>query len=142
MSDTGAKPNDVSAALGTATSELARAGTGWLLGQPPIAVFSIVVMVCVVGAVYWGLTSLIPNHIDRINAGYKAQSDAFDVSLTKILTASEKAQVQQRDENTRMIAANAAQNEALIKHNEKLIEYIREDRKPIAVNPLPMVGGS
>lgn len=109
---------DPSAAVGEAVEVLTKAGTGWLMGQPPIAVFAIVMLVFVLFAGYWTVDQIIPSHIDRINAGYAAQAKEYDKSLDKVIGSFKESS--DRHE----------------KHVKEILDIMREDRRPIAVNPL------
>lgn len=117
MSDQTIKP-DPSAAVGAAVEELTKAGAGWLLGQPPIAVFAIAMLAFVLFAGYWTAAKIIPDHLTRINEGYAAQAKEYDKSLDKVIGSFKE---------------NSDRHE---KHVKEILDIMREDRRPIAVNPL------
>lgn len=94
----------------------------WLNTQSALAVFAIAMLGFVLFAGYWTVDKIIPNHIDKINAGYAAQQKAHDSSLDKV------------------IASFKESSDRHEKHVKEILDIMREDRKPIAVNPLG--GGS
>ena len=109
---------DPSAAVGEAVEVLTKAGTGWLMGQPPIAVFAIVMLVFVLAAGYWTVDHVIPNHLQKINDGYSHQAAEYDKSLDKVIATFKE---------------NSDRHE---KHVKEILDIMRDDRKPIAVNPI------
>lgn len=117
MSGETIKP-DPSAAVGAAVEELTKAGTGWLLGQPPVAVFAILMLMFVLFAGYWTAAKIIPNHLEKINEGYSQQAKEYDKSLDKVIGSFKE---------------NSDRHE---KHVKEILDIMREDRKPIAVNPI------
>ncbi len=78
---------------------------------------------------YYTAAKIIPDHIDRINAGYAAQQAAYDNNLDKI-------QAQSSKDLDKTITVFKETLERLEKHDKERWDIMREDRKPIAVNPL------
>lgn len=144
MSD--ANPPDPGKAMGTAIGEFFRFFTSWLGTQSALAVFAISVLVFVVVAAYWGICQLreqVPLHIDKLNAGFKAVTDAH-AEVEKANRAAEadqqsKALAAIKEEGTAYRSHLSEESKAWRTQMKEVIDAFREDRRPIAVNPL---GGS
>lgn len=121
MSDATSQQPDPAKAAGQALGGFLAWFSQWLNTQSALAVFAILMLFFVLFAGYWTVDKIIPNHIDRINAGYAAQQESHDKSIDKV------------------VAAFKESSDRHEKHVKEILDIMREDRKPIAVNPL---GGS
>lgn len=115
---------DPSAAVGKAVETLTSSGATWLFGQPPIAVFSVLMLIFVLSAGYWTVDHVIPSHIAKINDGYKALAIEYDRDLDKVIDAFKKDSEQHRMHTKEILDAH-----------KEMLNVIREERKPIAVLP-------
>ena len=111
----------------------------WLNDKSALAVFLILVLAFVVIAIHWAVTEIIPHHIELINEGRKAEAEINAKCFQEQRTYDEKR-------NTDIMSFMKDQQERYEKHSREilasqrdLIEVLRDNQKPIAVNPL---GGS
>lgn len=127
MSDATA-PSDPGKAAGQAVGATLSWFLNWLNDKSALAVFAIAMLGFVLFAGYWTAAKIIPDHIDRINAGYAAQQVAYDKNLDKVQTENSK-------DLDKIIAAFKETVDRMEKHDKERWDIMREDRKPIAVLP-------
>ena len=57
----------------------------WLNDKSALAVFAIAMLGFVLFAGYWTAAKIIPDHLEKINAGYSQQAKEYDKSLDKVI---------------------------------------------------------